>query len=167
MVEYWLFGKGPSLDTFDQRLAGPERIGINEAALIVADCKYAICLDQPIFDLYEQQLPADVCLLRCKSRGGDWRHSNELTWEVNDFDRKLQVGTASIALHLIAKLSPLGNNKVHFIGFDSLHDAESLGYAEKIKKIGATTANRDDTYARINTCLIRLISLYEIDAEFH
>lgn len=41
----WLFGKGPSLSTFDFKTAGPLRVAINEVIAHVPDCKYGFSND--------------------------------------------------------------------------------------------------------------------------
>ena len=41
----WLFGKGPSLSTFDFKTAGPLRVAINDVIAHVPDCKYGFAND--------------------------------------------------------------------------------------------------------------------------
>jgi hypothetical protein len=44
--EAWIFGKGPSIDAFDMREAGPLRICINESLLVVPSPKYFFAHDE-------------------------------------------------------------------------------------------------------------------------
>ena len=41
----WLFGKGPSLSTFDFKTAGPLRVAINDVIAHVPDCLYGFAND--------------------------------------------------------------------------------------------------------------------------
>jgi hypothetical protein len=41
----WLFGKGPSLSSFDFKNAGPLRVAINDVAAHVPDCRYCFAND--------------------------------------------------------------------------------------------------------------------------
>ena len=44
--EAWIFGKGPSLDAFDDRTAGPLRICINESVLRIPEATYFFAHDE-------------------------------------------------------------------------------------------------------------------------
>jgi len=41
----WLFGKGPSLSTFDFKTAGPLRVAINDVIAHVPDCVFGFAND--------------------------------------------------------------------------------------------------------------------------
>lgn len=54
--EAWIFGKGPSLDSFNFDLAGPIRVGINDLVGVVPGCLYGFSNDRidQWFDMYHK-----------------------------------------------------------------------------------------------------------------
>lgn len=53
----WLFGKGPSLSTFDFKTAGPLRVAINDVIAHIPDCTYGFANDgvKPWANVYQKE----------------------------------------------------------------------------------------------------------------
>lgn len=143
----WLFGKGPGLDHFDQRKAGPLRITINEAAYHVANPTYCFSYDDPSVVGFAKNrppgeflvLPAHVVPLFFLNRGSrdniviyhkgqrEFELLSRPTEEVARLNRLLGWKcTTHIALHFCKLIGAAG---VVMVGIDGLG-----GYASCLPK---------------------------------
>lgn len=130
----WLFGKGPSLSTFNFETAGPLRVAINDVVQYVPDCVYCFSNDgverwkdvykpgqvlfQPVrcmgeFDaLKDGAVACDVCTFQ------DEYNDIRLTWsreELAQHGPTVRRGTLGSALQI---LYIMGVKTVHLIGID-------------------------------------------------
>ena len=140
--EAWIFGKGPSLDSFDFRSAGPLRICINESLLHVPDPTYFFAHDEiPIQNVASRWLAACSAILQPVR--GQWaqkcgipaetiyayekrdRELDILNWSAEQIARKGSLlgltGTVHSALHFCRLI---GTPSIVFVGMDG-----GLGYA--------------------------------------
>ena len=129
----WLFGKGPSLSTFDFKTAGPLRVAINDVIAHIPDCKYGFSNDGVLRwrDVYQQgQIlfqPAR-CLGEFDSTNPGAVACEVVTYADTHDDARLAMGQRAIAeLPTIRRgtlgsalqiLHVMGVRAVHLVGID-------------------------------------------------
>lgn len=110
----WLFGKGPSLTTFDFKTAGPLRVAINDVIGHVPDCKYGFANDgvRAWADLYQ---PGQVlfqparCLHEYDSTAPDAVRCDVVTYDDTYDDERMQLPVAELAQLLAIRRGTLGS----------------------------------------------------------
>lgn len=129
----WLFGKGPSLSTFNFETAGPLRVAINDVVKYVPNCVYGFSNDgvekwkdvytagqvlfQPVrcmgeYDPRNGGVACDVCAFQ------DDYNDDRLTWsreELAMHGPTVRRGTLGSALQI---LYIMGVKEIHLIGID-------------------------------------------------
>lgn len=125
--EFWLVGKGPSLDGYNFDDVNGDIIAINETAFLVP-CKYAIAIDFPVLDKFVD-LPNHIMIWRKSTINR--KFPNEYLWEKGRNVTKIR-GTAMVALQVAHHL---GGRFAHLVGFDGL--LGNYDCSEDIQQLGA------------------------------
>lgn len=134
--EAWIFGKGPSLDSFDMRCAGPLRICINESLLCVPKPTYFFAHDEPPIQRVATHWPGacravlqpvrGACAVKCGipdvaiyTYDKRERELEVLDWPAEKIAQKAMLlgmtGTAHSAIHFCRLLSV---SSIVFVGMD-------------------------------------------------
>lgn len=114
----WIAGSGPSLELFDWGTAGPNRIGINHAAVHVPDCWLATAIDYDAVDYLKKRIrPPTSIVSRIRSKTGcDFEPEIEGKCLYQEFDPMLYCSTLEYTLLLCHQM---GFEEMYMVGFDS------------------------------------------------
>ena len=124
----WLFGKGPSLSTFDFKTAGPLRVAINDVAAHVPDCIYAFSNDgvrawRDVYRAGQVLFQPSRCLHEFDSTVPGAVDCDVVTYEDTHDDRRLQLPREELAQLLTIRRGTLGSalQILHVMGVRSIH----------------------------------------------
>lgn len=146
----WLFGKGPSLDTFDYSTCGNYRVCVNETVLTVPEPYLFVGSDYNVQDrVISSPVMKNVIACR-KEQHVQYEYPKMYLWR---YGREVQriAGTAETAIQLCHYF---GAKRFYMVGFDSIDHIS--GYSRSISRIGAE-GQTDDNYSRINHSLLETI----------
>ena len=122
----WLFGKGPSLSTFDFSTAGPLRVAINDVSAHVPNCLYCFSNDgvERWRDVYE---PGQI-LFQPRRALGEFDSTSGLACEVVIYsdeydDERLTLPREELAQSLAIRRGTLGSalQILHIMGVREIH----------------------------------------------
>ena len=145
----WLFGKGPSLSTFDFKTAGPLRVAINDVVAHVPNCTYAFANDGVARwrDCYK---PGQVlfqphrCLCEFDSTADQAVACDVIIYEDGYDDTRLYESREIIASGLAIRRGTLGSalqilhimgvTEVHLVGIDGGRThADGFGWRTELR----------------------------------
>ena len=131
----WLFGKGPSLDTFDMARAGSLRVCINESALCVPAPSYFFAHDEaPIQRVAaERSSPCTAILETSRARFAEkcgWGKENIFVYEKRRLDQKLlsMPPQALAATHALYGNSGTVHSAIHFCHLVGVVEVVMVGF---------------------------------------
>lgn len=172
----WLFGKGPSLDSFDMALAGPLRCAINDVVKEVPGCLYGFACDA-VKDWAHVYAPEHVLFSPVRARqayrNGTAHPACELVEFVDDHDEArlawsaerlaseglcVQRGTLGSAWQILAVM---GVSKIVCVGIDGGGQHAARKWHTELRH------NHADDYNAIRDNFIRAATARGIEIEFY
>jgi hypothetical protein len=173
----WLFGKGPSLSTFDFKNAGPLRVAINDVIGYVPDCKYGFANDGVAKwrDLYRpgQTLFQPVrCLHEFDSTVFGALACDVVTYQDTGDDARLSLPREALADLLTIRRGTLGSalQILHVMGVKAVHMVGIDGGGEHADCSQWRTRLRHDhhrDYNNIRNAAIDAAFIMGIAIKFH
>jgi len=173
----WLFGKGPSLSTFDFKNAGPLRVAINDVIGYVPECKYGFANDGVAKwrDLYRhgQVLFQPVrCLHEFDSTVFGTLACDVVTYQDTGDDARLSLPRAALAELLTIRRGTLGSalQILHVMGVKAVHMVGIDGGGEHADCSQWRTRLRHDhhrDYNNIRNAAIDAAFIMGIALKFH
>lgn len=173
----WLFGKGPSLSSFDFSTAGPLRVAINDVAGHVPNCVYAFANDG-VRDWCDVYKPGQIlfqperCLSHFDSTQPNAVRCDVVTYRDCYDDRRLLLPAAEHAEMLCVRRGTLGSalqilrimgvKTVHLVGIDG-GNAHATGYQWRTR----LRADHWKDYDAIKHAAIDAAELMGMTLKFH
>lgn len=173
----WLFGKGPSLSTFDFKTAGPLRVAINDVVRYVPSCKYAFSNDGvgKWRDVYAQGqilFQPVRCLGEFDSTAPDAVACDVVTYEDTHDDERMSMHRAKIAELPAIRRGTLGSalQILHVMGVRSVYMVGIDGGGKHADGFDWKTRLRHDharDYNAIRNAAIDAAFIMGISLKFH
>ena len=160
--EVWVGGKGPHIDTYDWSKAGPFRVGVNEAALLIPDCQVVVAVDYGVWGTLQKKLLPNILVFMEEGI----KNKKFTEWPNNPVYR-YKVGRESFpgfesAPHAVMLCGHFGVEIIHFVGFDGMsysdaqHAKKGRPYSAKAEELDTGDRNCFD-YAPINKKIWRAL----------
>lgn len=149
--DVWIFGKGPSIDIYDFSKAGPFRVGINDAALIVPKLWAASSSSLGQLERFSKLLNEDILVLYPKIYEGKvGPFKVQYMWgDEGIFTNASSINTVELMWHF-------GFRTMHMVGFDSYSGNSDYG-----KSIWKVSKSEPDTLKSYESIIVRLIQVAE------
>lgn len=173
----WIFGKGPSLDSFDMATAGPLRCAVNDVVRYVPDCRYCFAND-PVNDWAHLYAPDHVLFQPSRTLGDGFLnptrdHRAELvTYEDLHCDERLtmsreQLADGGLSIRrgtlgsVIQILHIMGVREVVCVGIDGGGRHADKQFLTRLR------ANHAEDYNAIREAFILAAKIMGIRVRFH
>lgn len=173
----WLFGKGPSLSTFDFKTAGPLRAAINDVIAHVPDCKYGFANDgvaawRDTYQRGQTLFQPARCLSEFDSTASGAVACDVVAYEDTHSDIRLGMGREALAELPTIRRGTLGSalQILHVMGVSEIYMVGFDGGGEHAPGFDWRTRRRNDhasDYNAIRNAAIDAAHIMGIRLKFH
>jgi len=173
----WLFGKGPSLSTFDFKTAGKLRVAINDVIAHIPDCIYGFANDgvarwQDAYSPGQILFQPSRCLHEYDSTQPGAVRCEVVTYEDGTDDYRLALPPAQLAERLTIRRGTLGSalQILHIMGVRTVHLVGIDGGGRHAEGYEWKTRLRNDhakDYDSIRSSAIDAAFIMGIKLKFH
>ena len=143
--EAWLFGKGPSIDTYDFSKANRFRFCVNEAVLVVPEPCGVFTVNLRVMETLRREMDPAVPVYLSERRP-------DIVFPITKRFGGQQPGSTACA---VREISRQGFKTLHMVGFDSL--AGEYAYADRFTGKGWVTPTCAANFDSMNVHIRRVI----------
>ena len=173
----WLFGKGPSLSSFDFKTAGPLRVGINDVIAHVPDCIYGFANDgvakwRDAYRPHHTLFQPVRCMHELDSRIPGTVDCKVVTFLDDSEDRRLGLPREQLAEIIAIRRGTLGSalQILHIMGISTVHMVGIDGggtHAEGFQWRTRLRADHHRDYNMIRSAAIDAAHIMGMTLKFH
>ena len=173
----WLFGKGPSLSTFDFKTAGPLRVAINDVIAHIPDCLYGFANDgvakwRDVYHPHHTLFQPVRCMHEFDSRISGAVDCHVVTFLDDSEDRRLALPRAQLAEIIAIRRGTLGSalQILHVMGISTVHMVGIDGgcaHADGFQWRTRLRADHQRDYNTIRSAAIDAAHIMGITLKFH